>query len=415
MTICFKKARLFCLLCSFALANFAAAAELSGIEDALRATVKLNPTLKGKLSEVNASGFDGDVARAQRYPSLSGQWASNDDHTRPGSVRLRQPLWAFGRIDSSIDFADASLTANQAEYIQLMRQVLDMTVTAYAHVQGSRARLQIAEDNLHSLTRLYQQIQRRQSGELASVADVRLALARMVQAQSQKDRYLTELDVATADLLSLTLVPVDTKPAIPAALLQLPATADLASLAQEKSATVQLKLQRIKLAQALVAREQSAAMPTVYLQGDQAFNQPSVTDKPRVSIVLEASLDGMGFSTVGRTRAADARVQGSTDDLNAARNEVRRTVTGLVSNLQLQQSLEKSQTESVNEVKAILDSYQRQYESGFKSWLDVLNMQRELTEQRLLQVQASNDGQVSALRLKVLIGGLDVVIGQPER
>ena len=155
--------------------------------------------------------------------------------------------------------------------------------------------------------------------------------------------------------------------------------------------------------------------PQIYLQGDQAFNQPYVSDKPRVSIVLEANLDGMGFATVGRTRAADARVQGSTDDLNAARNEVRRTVTGLVSNLQLQQSLEKSQAESVNEVKAILDSYQRQYESGFKSWLDVLNMQRELTEQRLLQGQATNDGQVSALKLKVLIGGLDVVIGQPER
>ena len=412
MTIGFKKARLFCLLCSLAMASFAAA-EMSGIEDALRATVRLNPTLKGKLSEVSASGFDGDVARAQRYPSLSGQWASNDDH--PGSVRLRQPLWAFGRIDSSIDFADASLTANQADYVQLMRQVLDMTVTAYARVQGSRARLQIADDNLQSLTRLYQQIQRRQSGELASVADVRLALARMVQAQSQKDRYQTELDVATADLLSLTLVPVDTTPVIPASLLQLPATVDLPALAQEQSAAVQLKLQRIKLAQALVAREQTAAMPTVYLQGDQAFNQPYVSDKPRVSIVLEANLDGMGFATVGRTRAADARVQGSTDDLNAARNEVRRTVTGLVSNLQLQQSLEKSQAESVNEVKAILDSYQRQYESGFKSWLDVLNMQRELTEQRLLQVQATNDGQVSALKLKVLIGGLDVVIGQPER
>lgn len=412
MTIGFKKARLFCLLCSLTLAPFAAA-EMSGLEDALRATVRLNPSLKGKLSEVSASGFDGDVARAQRYPSLSGQWASNDDH--PGSVRLRQPLWAFGRIDSSIDYADAALTANQADYIQLMRQVLDMTVTAYAHVQGSRARLQIADDNLQSLTRLYQQIQRRQTGELASVADVRLALARMVQAQSQKDRYQTELDVGVADLLSLTLVPVDTTPAVPATLLQLPATADLPALAQEQSATVQLKLQRIKLAQAMVAREQTAAMPTVYLQGDQAFNQPYVSDKPRVSIVLEANLDGMGFATAGRTRAADARVQGSTDDLNAARNEVRRTVTGLVSNLQLQQSLEKSQAESVNEVKAILDSYQRQYESGFKSWLDVLNMQRELTEQRLLQVQASNDGQVSALKLKVLIGGLDAVIGQPER
>jgi adhesin transport system outer membrane protein len=417
MTICLKRKtiRVFWLACGFAMANFSAAGEMSGIEDALRATVKLNPTLKAKLAEVSASGFDGDVARAQRYPSLSGQWAATDDHTQPGSVRLRQPLWAFGRIDSNIDFADAALTANQADYIQVMRQVMEMTVTAYAHVQGAKARLQIAEDNVESLTRLHQQIQRRQSGELASIADVRLALARMLQAQSQKDRYINERDVATADLLSLTLVPVETNPAIPATLLQLPAAADLAPLAQEKSAAVQLKLQRIKLAQAQVAREQTAAMPTVYLQGDQAFNQPFVSDKSSVSIVLEASLDGMGLSTIGRTRAADARVQASTDDLNAARNEILRTVTGLLSSLQLQRSLEISQAESVIEVKAILDSYQRQYESGFKSWLDVLNMQRELTEQRLLQVQASNDGQISALKLKVLIGGLDVVIGQAEK
>lgn len=398
-----------------AMANFSVAAEMSGIEDALRVTVKLNPTLKGKRSEVAASGFDGDVARAQRYPSLSVQWAANDDHTKPGSVRIRQPIWAFGRIDSSIDFADASLTESQADYIQLMRQVMDQTVTAYAHVQGSKARLQIAEDNLQSLKILYQQIQRRQSGELASVADVRLALARMLQAQSEKARYISELDLATEDLLALTLVPVETKPVIPAALLALPAVADLVPLALEKSASVQLKLQRIKLAQAQVAREITAAMPTVYLQGDQVINQTYVTDKTRVSIVLEASLDGMGFSTIGRKRAADARVQASTDDLNATRNEIRRTVSGLLSNLQLQKSLEISQAESVIEVKEILDSYQRQYESGFKSWMDVLNMQREYTEQRLLQVQARNDGQISALKLKVLIGELDVVLDPSER
>jgi adhesin transport system outer membrane protein len=102
------------------------------------------------------------------------------------------------------------------------------------------------------------------------------------------------------------------------------------------------------------------------------------------------------------------------DDLVAMRNETRRSVSNLYSNRDLQQDLINSQALSVGELSEILASYQRQYQSGHKAWQDILNMQRELSEQRLQQVQAENDWLVFTLKLVTLIGGLDSFISNVE-
>lgn len=402
---------------------FAAASESSaGLAAALRATLNRHPALNGKRAEVEAKGFVGDSARAQRYPTFSVQVASQDlnntedreTNAPTKTLRARQPLWAFGRIDSAIAFADSDVAAEEADLVRLKRQLLDQTAVAYVRVLGARERLRVAEENVGSLDKLYQQIQRRAQGQLASLADVRLALARREQARAQQERFAGELRVAQTELRALTLIEVTAGPAVPENLTQLPGAAEVEALAQERSADVLWKSQRVALARADVEREKTASMPTLYLQADRYYKQPAFGEDTRVGLVVEVSLDGMGFAALGRHKAAGARERAAMEDLNTTRNDLVRSVNSLLANRQSQQTLIDTQKQSLSELVEIVASYQRQYEAGNKAWLEVLNMQRELSEQRLQLAQAENDWLIYTLRLQALIGSLDPIGEQKE-
>jgi adhesin transport system outer membrane protein len=400
------------MLVASAMALFcpAALAQPTGLEAALRATLSQHPALAGKRAEVAAKGFTVEAAQAQRYPSLTGAIATNDNNTQPVTLRARQPLWAFGRIDGNIAYAQADQRTDEADLLRVQRQLIDQTATAYVRVQGARARALVAQDNVAALEKWHQQILRREQGQLASKADVRLALARLTQARAQMSRYAAEVTLAKTDLLALTQTPVSAEAPIPDALTSQASLPSLQALAEEHHADLLWKQEQIKLAQANVIRESTSPMPTVYLQVDRYINQPAyANDNMVVGVVLEGGLDGMGFAARGRGQAATARLQAARQDLETTRSEVLRTLRNLISSRDLQRALMDTQDQSVTELEGLLASYRRQYEAGSKSWLDLLNMQRELTEQRLQQVQAQSDWWVHTLKLAALTGQLDAL------
>lgn len=389
---------------------------VSGVVQALQSVLRLHPAVQGKRAEVAARQSLGDAARAQRLPSLSAQWAaqkSDQGGTNPGSMRVRQPLWAFGRIDSTIAVADVEAQAEVADLLRLQRQLIDQTAAAYVKAWGARLRLQVGNDNQSQLQGLLERIRRRKGGELASAADVRLAEARLIQARMQRDRLETEWLLAQTELEALTRSPVNSAVPVPDAVL-LPgrrrSVSDWLRLAETAHADLAFKAERIRVAEAEIEREQLAAMPSVYLLADRSFQTSGITNPgTTVRVVVEGALDNLGMGTRGRVGAAASRRDAARADHQSTLNDVQRTVRSLFLQQETQRQLRDNQTRSVTDLGLLLDSYQRQYEAGYKSWLDVLNMQRELTEQRLAQVQAETDWLVYGLRLAALTGELDAM------
>ena len=66
--------------------------------------------------------------------------------------------------------------------------MIEDTAAAYNSYWGIKQRVIIAEDNVAEHNRFYQMISRRQEGGVASAADVRLALSRLLQAQAQLEQ-----------------------------------------------------------------------------------------------------------------------------------------------------------------------------------------------------------------------------------
>jgi adhesin transport system outer membrane protein len=414
-----------CLLSGTAAGTAAAAAGADGLGDALQATLRNHPAVAGQQAEVEARRYAADGARSQRYPTLMAQAAqyaerdrsvlSGEDLSHPAVLRVRQPIWAFGRINNGIAVANAEVSTERADLLRVRRQLLEDTAVAYALVGGSHQRIDIARQNVAEHRDLLAQIQRRVEGQLASSADARLAATRLAQARAQLERAISEWEIAREDLAGLTQLALSADQPVPSELLELPESTDLIAAAIDNSAEIRLKQRQLGRAEAEVDRARTSFMPTIYLQADKFYDQPGLRDDSQVSVVFEASLDGLGFAARGRTGEAVASRMAATQDLAAARLELTRELERLQRSRRLQTELIELQSQSLGDLESLLASYQRQYESGTKTWLDLMNIQQELFEQRHQLVQAQNDWQIYSLQLQARIGGLDSLAGIEER
>ncbi|MFU8814964.1 MAG: TolC family protein [Pseudomonadales bacterium] len=392
-----------------------------GLAGAVQATLRNHPAVAGQEAQVQAQIYAADGARSERYPTLTAQATQyaagnrssfgGEDLSNPSVLRVRQPIWAFGRISSSIAAANAEVGTERADLLRVRRQLVEHTAVAYAQVRGNRDRVELARQNVTEHQQLLAQIQRRAGGQLAASADARLAATRLVQARAQLEHAISAWEGAGDDLGALTQVAVNADLPLPPEVLELADAPGLIDRAIDSSAEVRLKLRQLGQAEAEIDRARTSLLPTVYLQADRFHDQAGLRDDSQVSVVIEGSLEGLGFTARGRTGQAVASRRAASQDLAAVRLELRRELERLQRNRRLQSELIKLQHESLDELEALLASYRRQYESGTKSWLDLMNIQRERVEQQRQLVQAQTDWEIASLQLLARIGGLDGLAG----
>jgi len=382
-----------------------------GLTAAIKLTLENHPAVKGKLSELSAYGFNIDTAKSGRYPSLSGELQTLDGGDDYGTLIARQPLWAFGKIRLPIDQARERYQAERLALLQVQRKLMEETSATYARLLGIKEQLEVSSENIAEHRKLYERIKNRQEGKLASEADVQLALSRLIQAQAQHEQIVGELQIGLNELQSLTQVRMDANEPVDTALSALPDSAAVREQALEQSADIRYKKKLIDVAQYNVSFQKVASTPTLYAEARRDFYDSPREDETRVGLTLLGTLDGAGLGIRSRTRSARAQVDAARQDWRSTTNDVELRIDSLLTNLDLQDRLYSSRQGAVEAVRKTRESFIRQYDTGRKTWLEVLNIQRELTQQRLLLVQAGNDRLVINLRLAALIGRLDNAAG----
>lgn len=376
---------------------------------ALQATTERHPALYSKDANIEAKRFGLSAAKAQRYPSLTASYGQDNNREDTGMLSIKQPLWAFGRIDSNIAFAKQDVSVEYSDKSRLLRSLVEETAVAYARVWGIQRQQNIIAQNIATHQSLLGQVKRRQKGHLASEADVALATSRLIQAKGQNIKLQGEKRSALLSLQTLTQMPISQVLPIPEPFLLLPAEEDITSHVLNDSAEVDYRNQLVRLAEKEVVRKQSDYMPTLYVQLSHDFSDRSFyADETRVSLLVEGGLDGLGIVTRRQEQASQSRLTAAKRDVQVAQFELQNQLNDLLAGRQTQRYVITSLQQAIEELNATLDSYQRQYQSGRKAWMDVLNIQRELTEQQLASVQAENSLIEYTLRLAALTGQLDV-------
>lgn len=392
---------------------FVASAQESadGLAEALRLTATLHPSVKSKLEELRALGFDLESANYQRYPTLSLQAQTMSDSQQQVVAALQQPLWVGGRIDGSIEQSDVKLKIGTLALLGVRRQLIENAAAIYATLQGARMRLKAAELNVIEHEKLKELISRRESGGIASRADVLLAASRTAQAAAQRIQLEGVLLRAQNDLLALTQKPLPGVMPVGEGMTMLPAENGISADIEKASATVLQRLIEVDLASAAEKLAFANMMPSLYAKLEQnVYVSSKYGESPhdtRVGLVLQGSLEGLGLSSWNRVKSSDARIDAAKRDVETARNDARRQAMSLLTDLRSLRLVMESNELLVKSTEETLASFMRQYDAGRKSWVDVLNTQRELSDARLGLEQTKSSLQETSLRLAAQLGLLD--------
>ena len=302
-----------CLLCGSAAAD--------GLRDALQATLRNHPAVAGQEAEVDANRHAADAVRSQRYPTLIAQAqqygddarsSDGEDLSQPYVLRVRQPIWAFGRIDSSIAVANAQVSTERADLLRVRRQLLEETAVAYAAVRGSQQHIDIARQNVTELEELFEQIQRRVDGQLASSADARLAAARLAEARVQlraRDQRMRRAPATTwRRSRRWRSAPMN----------RCPPSCSSARLDGPDRKSDRSKRRNRRQARQLGQAETGSRPGQDGVRCRRSIcrrtgttTSPGLDDDSQASVVFEASLDGLGFAARGRTAGSCLQPDGS--------------------------------------------------------------------------------------------------------
>jgi adhesin transport system outer membrane protein len=390
-------------------------AENDGLPVALQLSITRHPRVLSKLDELQSLGFDVDAAKAGRLPTLSLQGQIYDDENSQVVARLQQPLWAGGRIDGGIELSRMKLRAGDASLLQVRRQLMEETAALYANLQGARKRLQAADLNLEEHEKLQGLISRRQLGSIASEADVRLARSRVAQAVAQREQLRGLAEKAVTDLLAQTQVPIEALLPPAEKMLLLPDPSRLLTEAEMQSPLVHELESQVEVMRIQADLRTADLMPVLSAQLDQdlyvASERGTESRDTRVGLTLTGNLEGAGFAGFGRIKAAEAMVNSVKREVESARNEVRRRTQSLIADRHTYQRVSVTNETIVLSTEETLASFLRQYDAGKKSWVDVLNTQRELGEARQSLEQIQTLLVETTLRLAAITGRLDSYAG----
>ncbi len=373
----------------------------------LEATVSVHPSVRAKQGELQAAGFDLDGANWGWFPTVSSE-VQADDGSRAAAVQVQQPLWTGGRVPGQIDLATANREAASAAVIEAEQQVMLSVGTSFYEFLRQQARIEIARSNEAEHSKLLEMIRRRVRAEVSPQADQTLAAARFQQALAERLQFERALEAARVSLEQLSGISLSGGLRAPERLPGVPGSEFEALDAAIDFSAERRRFQALVVAsRAQIDVTRAGTRPTVFAAVRQQLGTlPFGVDRTRAFLGLEFK-PGPGLSSLTAVQAAAARVEASEEAVVVHERQLAQQVRAAWLDLQAQTlQLEPSRaiSSSTDEVVA---SYLRQYQVGRKTWLDVLNAQRETTQARYTLADLEAGIQSAHLRLLMLSGRID--------
>lgn len=336
------------------------------------------PDLAAKRFDLKASGYELAAAKWQLLPSLRYSYEDVNGGINQGVTTLQQPIFTFGKLRNKVAIATAGFGQAQHDFSELRLQLALKVSVEFFSVVSEVERLKISAESVMAHRRLYEMITRRVEAEASADADRTLARARLDAALSEKMQIEQNLHLANLRLASLVGAPFDgvafplkdsswrvrEAQVIEAALAVAPSLAILE--AQKRSAKAKEYL------------AEGEMYPDIHLKFEDRKGDTNFFNPETQRIFVEFSFDtGAGLSKKASLNAARERVFASEQRILGERQRLEGEVAALYQNHQAAVARAPVLDSLVAATDAVVSSYIRQYTVGRKSWLDVMNAQRE--------------------------------------
>lgn len=419
MTYLVKTHSVLCVAC-FAL--MPALASANSLVNIIKEAIDTHPAVQTQMANNEAAQSNVDVAKWQYYPtpsvSVEQASASAKDLSYQGDdkvsiVRLQQPLWTAGRLSGGLDKAEAEYQSSLST-IEETKQTLALQATqAYGEWLSSKLRLAASEKSVATHRKLKDQIARRLEQGLSPDSDLLLAASRLAQAEADQAAAITQQASAMAKLEQLLgrvvtsneLSQIEDYPVRESSQV-------LIKQALQNSPTKQ-KLTYTALASKAEMDVQSASLyPEVYARAEQQYGNYVYAGTEPVSrffIGVQSSF-GAGLSSVSRVDAARAKIKAAESELVTNERTISEQITTEWSNVKNVRMRLASLKQAQKASEDIRESWDRQFVTGRKTWLDVMNAAKELAQTELQLAEAQASLIVSSWRIAILTQQLNTLV-----
>lgn len=377
-----------------------------------------HPSVLGKRAELDVAQSGIEVERWGFFPSPSirKEAANTSQFAATTVVSVQQPLWTGGRLTAGLDAAASRTNAADAAVVATQHDLALRIVSAYRSWLVACGRSEVFEKAVVLLDSYAEGLRRRIEGGVSAESDLELVVSRLSQVKSDLVAGRSAERSALAQLSQMVGVTLSRNH------LERPqeTTTSLQGIdAVIHEATARSPLLRrlghdIVTAQHEVDIKRSSLWPAVNLRAERQIvdsSSPGAVSGNRIMVLLEYA-PGAGLSASAASDAAAAKVIGLREARESARRELVEIIsadyeTYLASRTQ-GESLQRTLKASAN----VMSSYHRLFVAGRRSWLDVMNAAREVTqiEASLVEVEASLA--VSSFRLRLYQGQLSWLAGR---
>jgi len=381
--------------------------EAVNLTTVLREAVTQHPDVRSRRDDQQAAVDRLDAASWGRFPGLSaqGETLSGGPQT---VLRLEQPVWNGGRISSQIDVSQAELRVAGATLSETQLDVLQRSAVAFFDILRLESRLKTALANEAEHLRLLKTIQRRVAAEVSPLTEETQAVARWRQAITERIRTNQEID--TARFLLAQLVGREVGELLPPASINMDRWNESTLL----DAAIRFSPERRRLvaqadaAEAQIGLVRSQSMPSVVAGYQHRLGTlPYGEDRDRAYFGLQVQTGG-GLSNFANVRAAVSKKTAAVEAIEAHDRRLTQSVRSIWSeSLALKEQVEPVRNLLIGS-EEIVASYLRQFQVGRKTWLDVLNAQREKAQAEYSFCEIEYPLILSNVKLLLLAGRWDL-------
>ena len=393
------------------------------LEDLVGLAICTHPAVSARKAEFKAAEADVQTARWQYFPTPSLMTRNNNNKadsygiTATTTMAIQQPLWAGGRLDAGLEKArsqarsvDLSIAETQHSLAVNVTSVFQGWLQAKGRVDALGASVRFHEEQTRS-------IRRRIQGGVSAKVDMELVNARLAQARGDLDATQATVRNSLSRLSQLvgrTLGPDSL--ALPAAEsgAQMPVLEDLIAQAEVNYPALRRIDADVDTAQNEVALRRASIWPTISLRAEHnrydhaASNGVSARTVRDNLLMLNVEYStGAGLATISNIDASAARAIGLRESRESARRELVNAIVGDYEDYTSGRGRRIDILHTRKSAEDVLASYDRLFVAGKRSWLDVLNAARELTQAEMILADIEAQVAASAYRLTLYGGALD--------
>ncbi|MDB9805289.1 TolC family protein [Porticoccaceae bacterium] len=375
--------------------------------DAMTLAVKYHPLVASREGDYQAALGDLSAARWSAFPTPSYSARGLFDSGSQNSFSLSQPLWTGGRLSGNIELAESRRDNAVANIVEVEQILLEDSARAFIEFHRANSKLTISVDNVTEHKRLFDIIDRRVKAAISPEVDAMLAKARLAFARSQVLQNTSAKEVARSELEQLIGRAVNNVSApvrFSASLVPLSDIENAAIAFSPKLRAIQSEIAGLN-ANARIAS--SALYPQVSLGYERRFGELLFAqEREQVFVALEFQ-PGAGLASRSSISASKARVRAAIKTLAASRRELRRKVQIAWREYESARLQLSPSRQLVSATTEVVSSYLRQYTVGRKSWLDVLNAQREVVQAQHTLADYEAIELIASYQIRLLSGALN--------